>query len=91
MAKIHSKEKLQNGLQMLCWGKAYVFTKRYDSAKTYLLKVINNGVNSLMPFSQYKMRLMVTLPTSLIMNLYLKLMWKGRLQAQVFYFQPKII
>ena len=35
-------------------GKAYVFTKQYDSAKTYLLKVINNGVNSLVPFSQYK-------------------------------------
>jgi starch-binding outer membrane protein, SusD/RagB family len=34
-------------------GKAYVFTKQYDSAKVYLLKVINNGVNSLMPFSQY--------------------------------------
>ncbi|HMG83976.1 MAG TPA: RagB/SusD family nutrient uptake outer membrane protein [Ferruginibacter sp.] len=35
-------------------GKAYVFTKEYDSAKVCLLKVINNGVNSLMPFNKYK-------------------------------------
>ena len=34
-------------------GKAFVFTKQYDSAKVYLLKVINNGVNSLMPFAKY--------------------------------------
>ena len=34
-------------------GKAFVFTKQYDSAKVYLLKVINNGVNSLPPFSVF--------------------------------------
>ncbi|HTA26469.1 MAG TPA: RagB/SusD family nutrient uptake outer membrane protein, partial [Bacteroidia bacterium] len=35
-------------------AKAFLFTKQYDSAKVYALKVINNGVNSLMPFSQYQ-------------------------------------
>ncbi|HTB53056.1 MAG TPA: RagB/SusD family nutrient uptake outer membrane protein [Ferruginibacter sp.] len=34
-------------------GKAFVFTKQYDSAKTYLLKVINDGVHSLPSFNVY--------------------------------------
>jgi hypothetical protein len=34
-------------------GKAYVFTGQNDSAKTYLLKVINNGVSSLPNYSVY--------------------------------------
>jgi hypothetical protein len=34
-------------------GKVYVFTKQYDSAKTYLLKVINNPSYSLPSYSVY--------------------------------------
>ena len=34
-------------------GKAFVFTQQYDSAKVYLLKVINNGVNSLPSYNVF--------------------------------------
>jgi hypothetical protein len=34
-------------------GKAFVFTQQYDSAKVYLLKVINNGVSSLPSYNVF--------------------------------------